>query len=494
MKVPILAILLLAVSGGASPAETGSSAMPPSARELDGAWSGEITHDGETTTFAIELETGQDGKTLMKLTVPIAHVAGQPIGRGEISVQGSEIAFGPFAFHYDREAGTLAGTVPEMLAPVYRIPVTLRRVARLDVPARPRPEAPLVAPVWTFDAGAPLWAGATFANGVVYAGGDDGRLHAVDGRTGRERWSFRAGGPIRARAAIVDDALYLQADDGFLYRLDTTSGQERWRVRVALKPIARLPFDDPKSRYDRFGSDVTVAGGRLYLGTHDGRVLALDPTQGTILWEVPTGDSVVAAPAVAGGRVYFGSFDNHVYAVEADTGRLAWKRDTKGAVVSTPALDGERLVIGNRAYDVLGLDPRTGDATWKRYVWFSWIESSATIRDHVAYVGSSDAAAVYAFEAAAGRPIWKADVFGWSWGQPAVTATRVYAATSSQVGYLAAHEGGAMALDRATGRPVWRYVVPPARAGTYGFPGSPAVGDRLVFFTGLDGRVYAFEQ
>jgi hypothetical protein len=30
--------------------------------------------------------------------------------------------------------------------------------------------------------------------------------------------------------------------------------------------------------------------------------------------------------------------------------------------------------------------------------------------------------------------------------------------------------------------------------GAWGFPGSPAVGASLVFVTGLDGRVLAFEQ
>jgi outer membrane protein assembly factor BamB len=62
-----------------------------------------------------------------------------------------------------------------------------------------------------------------------------------------------------------------------------------------------------------------------------------------------------------------------------------------------------------------------------------------------------------------------------------------------------AHKGGAVALDRATGRMVWRYEARAPLAGgkgpgTYGFPGSPAAGDGLVFFTGLDGRAYAFAE
>jgi outer membrane protein assembly factor BamB len=485
--VGALMVLLAAAPGRAQEPVPG-----PTAAELAGAWAGIASHEGETTPIALELEPGDDGKVLIKATVPVTHLAHTPFGRAPLQVQGSEVKLGPFVFTYDAKEKTLSGALPEALVPVYRVPVSLRRVESVVAPSRPEPSAPVARPAWTFEAGAPLWPGAAFADGVVYAGGEDGRLHALEAKTGRERWAFRAGGAIRSRAAVAGEDVFLQADDGFLYKLAAASGEERWRVRVTEKPIERLPFDDPKSRFDRFGSDVTVAGGRLHLGTHDGRVLAIDPAKGTKLWEFAAGDSVLAAPAVAGERVYFGSYDRHVYALVAATGQLVWKRDTKGAVVSTPAVDGDRVVVGNRCYDLLGLDLSTGETVWKRYLWFSWVESSPAIRDGVAYVGSSDAAGAYAFDVRTGERRWATDVYGWAWGQPAVTDERVYVGTASQVGYLAQHQGGAMALDRASGRPVWRFPAERPAAGAYGFPGSPAVGSGLVFLTGLDGRVYAF--
>ena len=114
------------------------------------------------------------------------------------------------------------------------------------------------------------------------------------------------------------------------------------------------------------------------------------------------------------------------------------------------------------------------------------------MRDGVAYVGSSDAALVSAVDAKTGRARWQADVYGWAWGQPAVTDSRVYIGTSSQAGYLAQHRGGMMALDRATGTVAWRYESPAAASGAYGFPGSPAIGEGFVFVSGLDGKLYAF--
>jgi outer membrane protein assembly factor BamB len=93
-----------------------------------------------------------------------------------------------------------------------------------------------------------------------------------------------------------------------------------------------------------------------------------------------------------------------------------------------------------------------------------------------------------------GEKRWDSDVLGWPWGQPAVTDTRVYVGTAITKGYLVGHSGGIFALERRTGRPVWRHAAEPAESGSYGFPGSPAVGAGLVFVTGLDGRVYAFAE
>lgn len=116
------------------------------------------------------------------------------------------------------------------------------------------------------------------------------------------------------------------------------------------------------------------------------------------------------------------------------------------------------------------------------------------MRDGVAYVGSSDAAALYAFDAQTGRPIWSTDVWGWAWGQPAVTAARVYMDTSGMGEYPVPHRAGLMAVERSTGKPVWRFVVQPPDGKAYGFTGSPAVGAGRVFIAGLDGRVYAFSE
>jgi outer membrane protein assembly factor BamB len=239
---------------------------------------------------------------------------------------------------------------------------------------------------------------------------------------------------------------------------------------------------------------VTPGRGRLYLGTGDGHLLALDPATGARVWSFTAGDAVDSTPALDGDRVYAGSFDRNVYALDADTGTLAWKHDTGGAVVSTPALHQGHVIVGSRSYDLLALDARTGAPAWTRYVWFSWVESPVTIRNDAAFVGSSDAALLTAFDAATGHTRWALDVMGWAWGQPAASDTRVYIGTAGMAKYPVRHQPGVLGVDRATGHVVWRYHSEAPADGTYGFPASPALIGDLVVIGGVDGKVYAFSQ
>jgi outer membrane protein assembly factor BamB len=490
----LLATLLLLCSP-ASPATPGSPAPAASATDFTGVWAGEIHHQGRTTPYAIELAPGGEGKVKVRLSLPVIHVLQQDMGEHALVVDGHRLTLGSgTVLTWDPAAQTLSGIVPSFLAPVYELPFVLRRVPAFTAPPRAELAAARAEPAWTHDAGAALWPGATYGGGLVYVGAEDGRVIALEARSGRLRWTFRTGGAVRARATVRADAVYVVSDDGFLYRLDARDGALRWRVQLQEGAVVRLPFDDPKSRFDRFGSAATLDGDRLYVGTNDGRLIALDAASGERRWSFTGAESVLAAPAVAGGRVYFGGYDGHVYALDATSGALLWKRQTGRPVVSTPAIAGDRVVVGSRSYDLFGLDAATGEVAWKHYLWFSWVESSPTLRDGVVYVGSSDAALVAAHEAASGRQLWATDVFGWAWGQPAVTATRVYLGTCGMGDYLAPHRGGVVAMDRATGRPLWRYAPERTDAKTYGFPGSPDVGEGHVYFTDLAGRVYAFAE
>jgi outer membrane protein assembly factor BamB len=486
------------LGSGASAIDQGSAA-PPSVTELLGAWMAHASHSGETSDLVLELVSNSEGKLSAKYSNPALHIWGVPIGPVAVEPSGVRVQALGMTLSYDRAAQTLTGTLPPALVPVYSIEVKFQRIARLERKPRLEPSAPIATPVWTYDAGAPLWADAAFAHGAVLVGADDGRLHACDARSGKSLWIFRTGGAIRGRPTVAGEDLFVQTDDGFLYKVNAKTGEERWHIRVEEKPIERLPIADPKSRYDYRASAATMQDGRLYVGTYGGHVLALDPNRGARLWDFAAGDLVLSTPLVSSGKVYFGSFDGNEYALDAATGALLWKHDTGGAVSSAAAIYDGRVIVGSRSYDLLALDSETGKAAWTRYYWFSWVESPATVFGDSIYIGSSDAAKLFAFDGRTGRRLWEIDAGGAALGQPAVSDARVFIGALGSVHYMVPHSASVLAVDRKSGKIVWRYPVaaPPETSSAitdYGFAGSPALGEGLVFVPSLDGHLYAFAQ
>jgi outer membrane protein assembly factor BamB len=469
---------------------------PITADDIVGVWAAELSHAGETSRVILHIEKKPDGGVTAKWSTPAIYFWEVPVGF--VTVEGETAKIGGFVLSYDKGADTLTGTIPHAVVPLYSMEAVYRRIERVDPVPRPTLAAPEPRPAWTFDAGSPIWSDASLCRGLVIVGDDGGRVHALMGSTGKQVWAFDAGAAVRARATCAGSAAFIHADDGFVTKLDAASGAQKWKVRVDRHAIVRLPLDDPKSRYDNRASAVTVAGSRAYVGAGDGRLVALDVSTGAVVWESSAGDSIVAAPLVSNGRVFFGSFDGSVHAVDAASGSRIWTKDTGGAVTSTPVVFGGKVIVGSRSYDLTAFDARNGSPVWTRYFWFSWVESTAAIFKSSLYVGSSDAARVSAIDPSDGRQLWTTDVGGSAWGEPAVTTDLVLVGAVGVLNYMPAHQGGAMALDRQSGHLLWRFpIAPPSVANQsglvpYGFAGSPALGDRLVYFGGLDGRVYAF--
>ena len=72
-------------------------------------------------------------------------------------------------------------------------------------------------------------------------------------------------------------------------------------------------------------SSAAIAQSRVFIGSDDGNLYALNLGDGKKLWMFKTGGAVESSPLVLEGRVYVGSSDNFLYALEAATGKMIWK-------------------------------------------------------------------------------------------------------------------------------------------------------------------------
>lgn len=475
-----------------APTQVDAQAATGPIDDILGAWKADLEHNGQTERYGVEFERGDEGAVIARVSIPPLDVWSVPAW--PVTMEGNNVQMGTTTLSYDPVAGTLAGVMAEGMVPVHRIPLTLRRVESIERPADDRPELPTRDPLWTFTTGGPIWAGVTYAAGIVYVGSDDGIVYALDGKRGVESWRFASEGAIRARPVLDGTFLLVHSDDGYLYRLEAKDGSVDWRARLG-PSLQRIEHGDEKYRYDGYASGAAVADGIIYISHTEGRLLALDAATGEERWEFKADDHIASTPLVRNGRVYFGSFDGRVRAVHAESGALLWEHDTGAAVSSSAIWYDEKVIIGSRSFDLLALNAGDGSIAWSYYYWFSWIESSAVVRDGIAYIGASDSQLLHAIDAGTGRLVWEFDTSGSAWAEPAVSGDTVFIGAAGVADYMVEHDGGFFAVDLESGRGLWH--VPSERPGEeklWGFTSSPAVGDGMVFAGGLDGTVYAFSS
>lgn len=195
---------------------------------------------------------------------------------------------------------------------------------------------------------------------------------------------------------------------------------------------------------------------RLYLGSDNGHVYALNGQTGKIQWQFPrpgqAGLGAVAdQPAISsdGSVVYAGSNDGHLYALDADTGTLDWKYPA-----TAQGLDG-----------AIGTQPAVG--AFSTTVYFT------------------SGFGVYAITGRGGKPslTWKTDpvLLGSNTGQsgPVTTADDVYVGSGKHV----------VCLDASSGSLCWH---PPFTADSR-VVSTPVVGNGVntIYVGTLDGNVYA---
>jgi eukaryotic-like serine/threonine-protein kinase len=167
---------------------------------------------------------------------------------------------------------------------------------------------------WNFKTGAAIVASPAIADGVVYITSLDGHLFAIDQETGKEKWNFKSRMPIASSPAVSGATVYFVSSSGALAAIDAATGKPKWVFATEFErkfefknlhgyPSAAQTIPDA---WDIWISSPAVVNGKVYFGSGDGNVYAVNAETGTVLWKFPTKDVVHASPAVANNMVYIG--------------------------------------------------------------------------------------------------------------------------------------------------------------------------------------------
>ena len=130
---------------------------------------------------------------------------------------------------------------------------------------------------------------------------------------------------------MIDGVLYASGSWSRVYALDAVSGELLWQYdpKVPKEKLLELCCD-------AINRGVAAWEGKIFVGTLDGRLVALNAADGSVAWEVstiPEGSaySITGAPRVIKGKVIIGNggaeygVRGYVTAYDAATGAMAWR-------------------------------------------------------------------------------------------------------------------------------------------------------------------------
>ncbi|MBV8847033.1 MAG: PQQ-binding-like beta-propeller repeat protein [Bryobacterales bacterium] len=165
-------------------------------------------------------------------------------------------------------------------------------------------------------------------------------------------WTLSAGAN-EATPLVHDGVMFLHSPGDKLEALDAATGDLLWQY-------ARILPQGVNASNKRM---ISIYGNKVYMGTSDIHVVALDVKTGRVAWDEPLteerGFTLTGGPLVAKGKVMIGTGGrvggkNYIVALDSETGKLAWR-------FNTIAQPGEP---GGDTWNDHTADERNGGSVW----------------------------------------------------------------------------------------------------------------------------------
>jgi len=215
-----------------------------------------------------------------------------------------------------------------------------------------------------------------------------------------------------------------------------------------------LLWSDDVAR-DRIVAPPLQVDDRVFVGTADNMVLALNAETGAELWRFSTGHSIWAQATYHEGVLYVASLDRHLYALDAESGTELWRAQLSGALSGKPMIDNGLIYVSSFDHQLHALDPESGQELWTADA-ADWIWSAPAVADGVLYFADSRGN-VYAVEADSRRELWRAQAAGSVLTSPVFANGIVYVASE---GDSEAEQGVLTAYDAGSGQELWQQTTP----------------------------------
>jgi quinohemoprotein ethanol dehydrogenase len=134
-----------------------------------------------------------------------------------------------------------------------------------------------------------------------------------------------------ATPLVIDGVMYFTSAWSKVHALNAATGEKLWSFDPKVDPAWAV-----NACCDVVNRGVAVWSGKVFVGTLDGRLIALDAASGNKVWETQTTDpnkryTITGAPRVIKGKVIIGNggaemgVRGYVSAYDAETGKMVWR-------------------------------------------------------------------------------------------------------------------------------------------------------------------------
>jgi outer membrane protein assembly factor BamB len=213
--------------------------------------------------------------------------------------------------------------------------------------------------IWSFSEATDRYiAKARVLGDLVYAGAADGNLYAI-GLNGALRWKFTTGHAIWGAPATDGEVLYLASMDHHIYALDPQTGDLIWQsADLGGQLVAQPALSSEGVLF------VGAFGSRTDDPERSSRLVAVNSSNGQVLWSTPTAGWVWSTPLLNEDVLYIGDTEGYIYAIDAGDGSILWSRQldtgTDRAIIGAPVILGDRLYFGSKAGLLYIVNPADG--------------------------------------------------------------------------------------------------------------------------------------
>ncbi len=209
---------------------------------------------------------------------------------------------------------------------------------------------------------------ALFSGGVsaddkyVYIGSERAVVYALDRNDGNVIWEKPVRGEVLARPVSSGDKLIIHTANGNLQALNRNTGADEWDVMLEVPPLSV-----------RGNSTPTIAHGAAIFGDDTGHVNAYYINNGQLIWQQrisqPSGSTEIAklndvdsTPVIEGNLAYAIGYNGNVVALDLSNGQIVWRKEM-GSTHSF-VVDSQQLFVVDQNDNVRAVSKNGGTILW----------------------------------------------------------------------------------------------------------------------------------